>query len=75
MFSARLLVPRDRLGEAVPKTSWHGWRSVYALADTFAVSPTAMVIRLEELRWADRDESGEPVSGPAPLAGQGQLFG
>jgi hypothetical protein len=48
---------------------------VYALADTFAVSPTAMVIRLEELRWADRDESGEPVSGPAPLAGQGQLFG
>lgn len=24
--------------------SWHGWRPVYALADRFAVSPTAMVI-------------------------------
>lgn len=75
MFSARLLVPKDRLREAVPKTSWHGWRPVYTLADRFAVSPTAMVIRLEELRWAHRDESGEPVSGPAPLPGQAQLFG
>lgn len=75
MFSARLHMPRDRLREAVPKTSWCGWRPVYRLADTFAVSATAMVIRLEELGWAHRDESGQPVSGPEPVPGQAQLFG
>lgn len=74
MFSARLLVPRDRLREAVPKKPWHGWRPVYQLADRFVVSPTAMVIRLEELGWTHRGESGEPVSGPAPGLGQGQIF-
>lgn len=35
---------------------------------------TAMVIRLEELRWVHRDESGEPVSGPPLVPGQEQLF-
>jgi hypothetical protein len=75
MFSARLLMPMDQLRAAVPKTSWRGWRPVYALAGTFAVSPTAMMIRLEELRWAHRDESDGPVSGPAPVPGQAELFG
>jgi IrrE N-terminal-like domain len=75
MFSARLLMPKERLRDAVPKTSWRGWRPVYVLAETFAVSPTAMMIRLDELRWAHRDELGDPVSGSAPVPGQAELFG
>lgn len=75
MFAARLLMPKDRLRDAVPKTSWRGWRPVYVLAETFAVSPTAMMIRLDEVRWAHRDESGAPRSGPAPIPGQVELFG
>lgn len=75
MFSARLLMPKDQLRDAVPKTAWRGWRPVYGLAETFAVSPTAMMIRLEELQWAHRGESGDPGSGPAPVPGQARLFG
>jgi Zn-dependent peptidase ImmA (M78 family) len=74
MFSARLLMPRDVLKEALPSGDWRGWPAVYALAETFVVSATAMMIRLEELRWAHRDESGKPRSGLAPVPGQTELF-
>ncbi len=74
MFSARLLMPAGSVREEVPKKPWRGWRPVYGLADRFAVSVTAMMIRLEELGWANRDESGEPTSGPALVSGQAQLF-
>jgi Zn-dependent peptidase ImmA (M78 family) len=74
MFSARLLMPRDMLKPAFPEAGWRGWRDVYALAETFAVSATAMIIRLEELGWAHRDQSGEPRRGPATSPGQTQLL-
>jgi Zn-dependent peptidase ImmA (M78 family) len=74
MFSARLLMPRDLLKHAFPEAGWRGWRDVYGLAETFVVSATAMIIRLEELGWTHRDESGQPRRGPAPAPGQAQLF-
>lgn len=74
MFSARLLMPRDVLKRALPDPGWQGWRAVYGMAETFVVSPTAMIIRLEELGWAHRDESGNPRPGTAPAPGQAQLF-
>ena len=74
MFSARLLMPRDVLKRALPDGGCQGWRDVYSMAETFVVSPTAMIIRLEELGWSHRDESGNPQRGPAPVPGQAQLF-
>ncbi len=74
MFAARLLMPADRVREEIPNKPWSGWRPVYALADTFVVSVTAMMIRLMELGWAHRDVAGNPISGPAPARGQVQLF-
>jgi hypothetical protein len=74
MFSARLLMPRDLLREALPNGDWRGWPTVYTLAETFVVSATAMIIRLEELRWAHRDDSGNPRSGSAAAPGQTELF-
>ncbi len=74
MFSAALLMPRDLLLTALPKQPWHGWRSVYRLADRFLVNVTPMTIRLEELGWMHRDEDGIPVSGPRQVVGQGSLF-
>ena len=40
-----------------------GWRPVIELANEFAISQTAMIVRLEKERWAYRDESGVPHSG------------
>ena len=74
MFSARLLMPRDIVKRALPDGGCHGWRDVYSMAETFVVSPTAMIIRLEELGWAHRDEAGNPQRGPAPIPGQAPLF-
>jgi len=74
VFSAALLIPRDVLLRALPRSAWHGWRVVYDLADDFAVNVTPMLLRLERLRWAHRDERGVPISGPPVAAGQGSLF-
>jgi Zn-dependent peptidase ImmA (M78 family) len=74
MFSAALLVPRDRLRVALPKGPWRGWPTVYDLADQFAVNVTPMKIRLERLGWMHLDEDGVPVSGRKPAPGQNQLF-
>lgn len=73
MFAGRLLVPQDLLRTEVPANDWRGWPVVYRLADTFVVSPTAMMVRLSELGWAHRDSDDTPVSGRAPMEGQGQL--
>jgi Zn-dependent peptidase ImmA (M78 family) len=75
MFSAAVLIPKDRLLAAVPKNPWHGWGVVYRLADAFVVNVTPMRIRLERLGWMHRDDNDEPVSGPKPAPGQGLLFG
>jgi IrrE N-terminal-like domain len=74
MFSAALLVPRDRLCAALPRRPWRGWPTIYDLADLFVVNVTPMRIRLEWLGWMHLDEDGVPVSGPKPASGQGQLF-
>jgi hypothetical protein len=74
MFAGRLLVPRDRLLAVLPSPGWAGWPPVYDLAERFVVTPTAMIVRLEELELAYCDEGGLPRSGkPVPL-GQGVLF-
>ena len=75
MFSAALLMPRDRLRAALPKSPWRGWPWVYRLADAFVVNVTPMVIRLEKLGWMHRGDDGVPVSGSKPVAGQASLFG
>ncbi len=75
MYSAALLMPRDRLRAALPKRPWRGWRTVYDLADLFVVNITPMKIRLERLGWAHLDEDRIPLSGPKPTPGQGQLLG
>lgn len=74
MFSASLLIHKDRLLAALPKAPWRGWPLVYRLADAFVVNVTPMTIRLERLGWMHRDEQGTPVSGPEPTPGQGALF-
>jgi Zn-dependent peptidase ImmA (M78 family) len=74
MFSAALLMPRDRLLAALPRSPWRGWPSVYRLADAFGVNVTPVAIRLEKLGWMHRDDDGVPVSGPRIPAGQGSLF-
>lgn len=74
MFAARLLMPEDEVSQRLPRPPWAGWRHVYGLADVFLASPTAMMIRLEELGVAHRDEAGRPISGVRPPAGQERLF-
>jgi hypothetical protein len=73
MFAGRLLIPKDHLLAALPKDPWSGWPPVYRLADIFLVSVTAMMVRLEELRWAHRDEFEIPTAGPRSIPGQDQL--
>ena len=72
-FAATLLMPRDLLRSELPTGSWSGWGPVYRLAERFVVTPTAMIVRLKELRWAHLDETRIPLSGPEPIAGQGRL--
>jgi Zn-dependent peptidase ImmA (M78 family) len=74
MFSAALLIPKDRLLAALPESPWRGWPAVYKLADAFLVNITPMTIRLERLGWMHRDERDMPVAGPAPAPGQVPLF-
>jgi Zn-dependent peptidase ImmA (M78 family) len=75
MFSAALLIPKDRLLAAFPAESWTGWPTVYRLAEPFVVNVTPMAIRLERLGLMHRDGNDSPVSGPKPTPGQGALFG
>lgn len=74
MFAGRLLVPADRVRDEMPASTWRGWPQVYGLADRFVVTPSAMIVRLEELRLAHRDAAGVPRSGQAAPEGQGVLF-
>jgi hypothetical protein len=74
MFSAALLMPRDRLLAALPQSAWSGWSPVYRLADIFVVNVTPMAIRLEKLGWMHRNDEGTPVAGRKVPPGQGSLF-
>lgn len=73
-FSAALLIARDPLQKAMPAFPWSGWGHISSLAERFAVSGTAMRIRLEQLGWSYLD-GGTPRSGPEPAPGQASLFG
>lgn len=74
MFAAALLMPRAELLDGLPPRGWSGWRPVYGLCDQFVVNATPMMIRLEQLRFAHRDDLGVPHSGPKPAIGQNALF-
>ena len=74
MFAARLLMPEHEVKRLLPRQLWAGWRHVYRLADVFLASPTAMMIRLEELGVGYRDETGQPHSGTRPPLDQERLF-
>ena len=74
MFAASLLVPEDQLRSRLPGTSTDGWTAIYRLAETFIVTPTAMVIRLEELGLVHRDAAGNPVAGRPRDERQATLF-
>jgi Zn-dependent peptidase ImmA (M78 family) len=69
-FAGYLLVPADELMTRLPRSSWSGWAPVYRLAETFAVSPSAMLVRLSEMKLAYKDEKGLPRSGRPRPAGQ-----
>ena len=73
-FSAALLIARDPLRAALPTAPWSGWGPIRALAEQFAVSTTAMQIRLERLGWMHQGPNGAPHSGPAQSPGQDSLF-
>src|SRR6266852_3993711 len=76
-FASYLLVPTDRLLRVLPTSPWSGWSPIYRLAETFGITPTAMIVRLEQGQLAHRDDAGKPASGPRArdLAGQETLPG
>jgi Zn-dependent peptidase ImmA (M78 family) len=75
LFSSFLLMPTDQLNPCLPPAPWRGWPWIYRLAETFGVSATAMIVRLERAGWAHRDGSGTPVSGqPDRDAASGQTL-
>jgi hypothetical protein len=69
-FAGFLLIPTDELRSRVPKEDWFGWRPVYDLANSFGVSPSAMIVRLCQANLAFRDDSGTPRAGRRPQPGQ-----
>ena len=75
MFAGSLLAPEDRVRASLPPKRRGGWAEVYSLAESFRMTPTAMLIRLEELGLAHRDETGVPVPGRPRDERQGTLFG
>jgi Zn-dependent peptidase ImmA (M78 family) len=72
-FAGFLLAPTDVLRGEISPTPWSGWRPVYHLATTFAMSATAMMVRLEEAGFAHKDQNDQPRSGRKPIPGQLEL--
>jgi hypothetical protein len=72
-FASYLLAPTDQLKVRVPRQSWKGWAPVYTLAETFGMSVSAMIVRLQEAKFAYRDKAGLPCSGRPSPAGQLEL--
>jgi Zn-dependent peptidase ImmA (M78 family) len=73
-FAGYLLAPTDLLKREVRTSPWQGWAPVYALAEAFGMTPTAMMVRLEVAGWAHRDGDRIPRSGPRRSAGQLSLL-
>lgn len=65
LFASFMLMPTDRLRPVLPPDPWKGWPAVYSLAEKFAVTASAMIVRLERAGWAHRDAEGVPRSGRA----------
>lgn len=74
MYACSLLMPEDLLRARLPVAPSGGWPEVYALAEAFVVTPTVMIIRLEELSLYHQNKSGVPVSGRPRDERQGTLF-
>jgi IrrE N-terminal-like domain len=73
-FAGHLLAPTDLLRREVRSGPWRGWGPVYSLAETFGMTPTAMMVRLEVAGWAHRDDDGVPRSGRRSPVGQLSLL-
>jgi len=69
-FASYLLAPTDQLRPRMPPQPWHGWTTVYGLANSFGMSPSAMIVRLQEAKLAYRDDAGIPRSGHPVAVGQ-----
>ena len=70
LFASYLLMPTDRLRPELPPSPWRGWPTVYRLAGKFAVSPTAMVVRLEKGDWASSRRYRRTHLGPQAWLGR-----
>jgi IrrE N-terminal-like domain len=75
MYASSLLIPEDHLRATLPGAPRGGWPEIYVLAERFVVTPTAMIIRLEELGLYHRNRDGVPVIGRPRDERQGTLFG
>jgi Zn-dependent peptidase ImmA (M78 family) len=75
MFAGSLLAPEDQIRTRIGSSFIGGWVEVYSLAKAFVVTPTAMVVRLDELGLAHLDQNGIPVPGRPRDARQRTLFG
>jgi Zn-dependent peptidase ImmA (M78 family) len=75
MFAGSLLIPEDQLHVRLRAQRQGGWSEVYEIADAFAVTPTAMLVRLEELGLYHRGDTGTPVVGRRGNPAQETLFG
>jgi hypothetical protein len=64
LFASHLLAPSPNLRESVARNGCDGWQPIYRIAKELAISPTAVLVRLEIEGVAHRDESGVPRSGP-----------
>ena len=73
LFASYLLMPHDLLKPLLPTAPWRGWPAVFQLAEKFAVSTTAMIVRLEKAGWAHQTADGTPIGGRAPVEGQTSL--
>ncbi len=69
-FASYLLAPTDQLRARFPDRPWSGWPAIYDLADTFGMSVSAMMVRLEEAGLAHKGEDGQPRSGRPSAPGQ-----
>jgi hypothetical protein len=74
MYAGSLLIPEDHLRTTMPAVPRGGWPEIYALAERFVVTPTAMIIRLEELGLYHRTGEGVPVVGRRRDERQATLF-
>jgi len=73
-YAAAILMPSNLLRCDVQAREIRGWADIYALADRYQVTATAMKIRLEQLSISSIDEDGVVHASRAEREGQQRLF-